>query len=76
MPPKTRGLYLRVDDELLRRFTEVARSLGMSRSEAIRRAMEMFIHSGSGSTMTARMRGFVKSRLTLRELEELYLVSR
>ena len=61
---------------MLRKFTEVARALGMSRSEAIRKAMEMFITVNEGSLMTPKMRGLVKSKLTLKELEEAYLVSR
>jgi len=70
------GIYLRIDEELLKEFTKVAEMLGMSRSEAIRKAMELFIISKSGKSMTSRMRGLVKSKLTLRELEEIYLVSK
>jgi len=70
------GIYLRVDEELLKEFTKVAEMLGMSRSEAIRKAMELFIISKSGKSMTSRMRGLVKSKFTLRELEEIYLVSK
>lgn len=53
--------------------------LDTSRSEAIRKAMEMFIASnrpGRGSSMTARMRGLVRSGLSLKELEEMYLKPR
>lgn len=67
---------MRVDEELLRKFTEVARALGMSRSEALRKAMEMFITVNEEGLMTPKMRGLVKSKLTLRELEEAYLVSK
>lgn len=70
------GIYLRVDEELLRKFTEVARASGMSGSEAIRKAMEMFIAVNKGGLMTPKMRGLVKSKITLKELEEAYLVSR
>ncbi len=70
------GIYVRVDKELLDKFTKVARSLGMSRSEAIRKAMEMFIATHLGGSLTSRMRGLVRSKLSLRELEELYLVFR
>jgi len=69
------GIYLRVDRKLLERFSKVAELLGMSRSEAIRRAMEMFITVNEKESMTSRMRGLVKSKLTLRELEEIYWVS-
>jgi len=70
------GIYLRVDRKLLERFSKVAELLGMSRSEAIRRAMEMFITVNEKESMTSRMRGLVKSKLTLRELEEIYWVSK
>lgn len=76
---RARKVCLRVDKELLEEFTQVARLLGMSRSEAIRKAMEMFIASnrpGRGSSMTARMRGLVRSGLSLKELEEMYLKPR
>ena len=70
------GVFIRIDKELLDKFTKIAESLGMNRSEAIRKAMEMFIEASSKETMTSKMRGLVKSRLSLRELEEAYLVSR
>jgi len=72
----SRDIYLRIDEELLKKFTKIAKMLGMSRSEAIRKAMEMFIISKSGKSITSRMRELVKSKLTLRELEEIYLVSK
>jgi len=71
------GVYFRVNRELLERFTRLAESLGMSRSEAIRKAMEMFIEKyegKNGETLTSRMRGIVRSKLSLRELEEAYMV--
>jgi len=70
------GIYLRVDKRLLDRFTRVAEAMGLNRSEAIRRAMEMFIAVSEKKSMTSRMRGLVKSKFTLRELEEIYLVFR
>jgi len=68
-----RGLYVRIDEELLRRFAEKARRLGMTTSEALRRAMESFA-TPHGPSMTSRMRGLVKSRLSYEELEEAYSV--
>jgi len=68
------GVYIRVDRRLLEEFTKVAEMLGMSRSEAIRRAMEEFIAAQKGESMTSRMRGIVKSKLSLKELEEAHLV--
>jgi metal-responsive CopG/Arc/MetJ family transcriptional regulator len=67
------GVYVRVDRGLLEEFTRLAHALGMSRSEALRRAMEMFIEAHRGGSVTSRMRGLVRGRLTLRELEEAYL---
>ncbi len=71
---KSVGVYIRIDRKLLEEFTKVAEMLGMSRSEAIRRAMEEFIAAQKGESMTSRMRGIVKSKLSLKELEEAYLV--
>ncbi len=68
---KTKGIFIRVERELLERFTRVAESMGLSRSEAIRRAMEAFIEAQTGQSLTSKMRGLVRgSKLTLRELEE------
>ncbi len=73
------GIYIRINKKLLEEFTKTAQLYGMSRSEAIRKSMEMFIQSsrrGRKKTMTSAMRGIVKSKLSLRELEEAYLVSK
>jgi len=72
----TVGIYVRVSKELLEEFTKIANALGLSRSEAIRKAMELFIMLQKNKTMTSKMRGLVKSKFTLKELEEIYLVSR
>ncbi len=48
------GIYLWVDKELLERFTGVARALGMSRSEAVRMATDMFIAVNEEGIMTRR----------------------
>ena len=69
-------VYIWIDKDLFDRFTKVARVLGMSRSEAIRKAMEMFVANTMKELMTSRMRGLVRSRLALKELDEIYLVSR
>ena len=72
------GIYIRINKKLLEEFTKTAQLYGMSRSEAIRKSMEMFIQSSRRrkKTMTSEMRGIVKSKLSLRELEEAYLVSK
>jgi len=71
---RKRCLYVKVEEELLNEFTRRARELGLTRSEALRRAMKAFIASTGGESVTSRMRGLVKSNLTLRELEEAYMV--
>jgi metal-responsive CopG/Arc/MetJ family transcriptional regulator len=68
------GVYVRVDSRLLEEFTRIAHTLGMSRSEAIRKAMELFLDVYRGESATSRMRGLIRSRLSLEELEEAYLV--
>lgn len=39
----SRGIFIRVDEEPLDKFSKVARSTGLNECEAIRRAMEMFV---------------------------------
>lgn len=73
---KMRGIYVKVKEDILEEFTRVAKSLGLSKSEAFRKAMENFITASSEKTMTSKMRGIVKSKLTLKELEEAYVVSK
>ena len=72
----SKGIYVRVDEKLLEKFTELARMLGMSRSEAIRKAMEVFMEKQMGKSYTSRMRGLARSKFTLKELEEIYLASK
>jgi len=79
MKSPSSGVYFRVSKELLEEFTRVARSLGLSRSEAIRRAMELFIerYRGDCKTLTGRMRVMLKgSKLSSRDLEAMYMVVR
>ncbi len=73
-----KGIFVRVDEKLLERFNEVAKSMGLTRSEAIRRAMEVFIdiNKNTSETYTHRIRGLVKSKFSLKELEKIYRVSR
>ena len=70
----TEAMYIRVDGRLLKKFDEVARKLGYMRSEAVREAMRRFILSVEGAEETRRIRGLVKSKLSLKELEEAYMV--
>lgn len=69
-----KGLYVKVDEELLRKFDDKVRMLGLTRSDAIRRAMEDFVARLEGRTVTSCMRGVVRSRISLKVLEEAYLV--
>lgn len=39
----SKGIYFRIDESLLEKLDEVAKSMGLSRSEAIRLAIENFI---------------------------------
>lgn len=63
-----KGIFVRVDEELLERFNEVAKSMGLTRSEAIRRAMEVFIdiNKNTSETYTHRIRGWLKASFLLR----------
>ena len=70
------AIYIRIDEELLRRFDEAAGRLGYTRSEAVREAMRRFISAVGGAEETRKIRGLVKSELSLGELEEAYTVSR
>lgn len=70
----TQAIYVRIDEELLRKFDDVARRMGYMRSEAVREAMRKFILATEGASETRKIRGLVKSKLTLKELEEAYTV--
>jgi len=70
-----KGIYIRVDEELLEKFDKMAKRLGYMRSEALREAMRRFI-SYMEEGETAKIRGLVKSKLSLEELEEAYMVAK
>ncbi|MFQ6076677.1 MAG: CopG family ribbon-helix-helix protein [Candidatus Bathyarchaeia archaeon] len=72
----TQAIYIRIDETLLKKFDEVAERMGYMRSEAIREAMRRFILSTEGAEETKKIRGLVKSKLNLKELEEAFMVSR
>ena len=67
-----RGLYIRVEDTLLKALDRLSAKLGYTRSEAVREAVRRFITADVEYTETRRIRGIVKSKLTPRELEEAY----
>lgn len=64
-------VLVRLDEDTAKLLDRVARSLGVSRAEIVRRALRLYLARERGK-MTKRMRGIVKPRLSLEELEELY----
>jgi metal-responsive CopG/Arc/MetJ family transcriptional regulator len=67
-----KGLYIRVEDSLLRALDKLSAKLGYTRSEAVREAVRRFIITDIEYSETRKIRGLVKSKLSLRELEEAY----
>ncbi len=67
-----KGLYIRIEDSLLRALDRLSARLGYTRSEAVREAVRRFITMDVEYSETRRMRGIVKSKLSLRELDEAY----
>ncbi|MEM2913693.1 MAG: ribbon-helix-helix domain-containing protein [Candidatus Bathyarchaeia archaeon] len=71
----SRGVYFRIESDLLEEFAKIAESMGLSKSEAIRLAIKEFIKKASGESMTGKMLGLLKhSRLSLKELDEVYAI--
>jgi len=64
-------VLVRLDEETALLLERRARSLGVSRAEVIRRALRRYLRPGR---RTREMRGIVRSRLSLEELEEAYWV--
>lgn len=70
---KSKGVYFRIEEDLLEEFARTAESMGLSRSEALRLAIKEFIRRRSKEYMTDQMLGILKScGLTLRELDDAY----
>lgn len=67
-----RGLYIRIEDSLVRGLDKLSRRLGYTRSEAVREAVRRFIAADLDYSETHSMRGIVKSKMSLKELEEAY----
>ncbi len=67
-----KGLYIRIEDSLLRGLDRLSAKLGYTRSEAVREAVRRFITTDVEYSETRKVRGIVKSKLSLRELEEAY----
>lgn len=65
---------VRLDDSLSEELDRMARSLGVSRAELIRIALRHFLRDKD--LETKRIRGIVSSKLSLKDLEEMYQVGR
>jgi len=70
----TPQVLVRLDEYLGERLEEMAKSLGVSRAELIRIALRQFLRAEK--LKTDEIRGLVKSRFSLKELEEMYQVGR
>ena len=70
----TAAIYVRVPRDLLYEFDLAAQSLGMTRSEAIREAMRLFIRVARAPTVKS-LRGMASSsRIPAERLDRLALV--
>ncbi len=69
----TTQVLVRLDEELNRKLENLARMLGVSRAEVIRMALREFLRE---EKKTKKMRGLIKSKLSLDQLEEMYQVGR
>ncbi len=67
-------VLVRLDDSLSEELDRMARSLGVSRAELIRIALRHFLRDKD--LETKRIRGIVSSKLSLKDLEEMYQVGR
>ncbi|GEM_PF-1523420 len=66
-------VLVRLSPRLYRELEEESRSLGVSKAEVLRRALREYLERRKGSA-TRRVRGLVKPRLSMEELEEIYMV--
>ena len=63
-------VLVRLDRETYAELEEPSRALGLSKAEIVRRALRKYLAEKRSPTKS--MRGLVKPRLTLEELEEAY----
>ena len=63
---------VRLDPKTYAELEELSRALGLSKAEIVRRALKR--HLAERRSLTKSMRGLVKPKLTLEELEEAYWV--
>lgn len=69
-------VLVRLDESLAEELDRMAKSLGVSRAELVRMALRHFLRVREGALRTRRIRGMVRSKLSLEELEEMYQVGR
>ncbi|RLF04119.1 MAG: hypothetical protein DRK00_07405 [Thermoprotei archaeon] len=67
-------VLVRLDEETYAELEKLSKSLGVSKAEIMRRALREYLAKRGSATKS--MKGLVKSRLSLRELEEIYWVHR
>ncbi len=68
-------VLVRLSKSLEEELDKLAKSLGVSRAEVVRMALREFIERKK-RLRTRRMRGIVRSKLSLEDLERIYQVSR
>ncbi len=68
-------VLVRLSKSLEEELDKLAKSLGVSRAEVVRMALREFIERKK-KLKTRRMRGIVRSKLSLEDLERIYQVSR
>jgi len=67
-------VLVRLDRETYAELEELSRALGLSKAEIVRRALRKYL--AERGSLTKSMRGLVRPRLTLEDLEEAYWVYR
>jgi len=72
----SKTLLVRMDKQLLKKINQLSKRLGCTRSEIIRKAVREFDTQITKGERTSKMRGLVKSKISLERLEELYSKSR
>jgi len=65
-------VLVRLDPKTYAELEELSRALGLSKAEIVRRALRRYL--AERKSLTKSMRGLVKPKLTLEELEEAYWV--
>jgi len=66
------AIYVRVPQELLREFDRVAQEHGLSRSEAIREAMKLFIYYSKAPDVK-KLRGIIEADIEAEEIDKFVL---